>query len=540
MPGVDVRAQEVTQPPAGASPAGSVAASPASRRRSTAGRAPAALAVGLVLGLRVTGVLTVVALGAAAVDGLRAGGSLALAPALLGLALIARVVVAIGRDRPPGLRLTPGEQPALAALVTQTARRMGTAVPDELWITPEVDAFATVRRAVPPLGRRRRVAGLGLGLLAVVNVEQAQAVIAHELAHLDAARTRPLGWLRTAQAHLSVAAACLGRLGGAPFVRLSALLHRLAGPAFRQEEFDADEAAVAVCGAGPVSAALARIEQASRLYDRYAAHYVEPLWGRGLTPTHLVRGFQALRAWAPDLPAGPADDDLDAVDTHPPVAVRIARAQRLDPGAGGSPWPGDSAPDAPAWSLLEDPERLDRRVSQAYTDWAVSGGTEVSWERLTPAWFVDVARAGTAALYAAAAGLTTPPGSALAGVDADRSKLGPVLDLLELGRHDDLVRAMAAGPGADPALVAELRSCAPRQLPGLVHDVLAAHLGRAVSAELVDRAGFTWASLWSGPSVLRGADGGILALRDLVFAAAGTAAGATVLRWRLADAGLNT
>jgi hypothetical protein len=74
--------------------------------------------------------------------------------------------------------------------------------------------------------------------------------------------------------------------------------------------------------------------------------------------------------------------------------------------------------------------------------------------------------------------------------------------------------------------------------PHLTRDVLASYLGRALSAALVDRAGCTWASLWSGPSLLRVPSGELLELRGLVAAAASAPCWAGALRRRVADAGL--
>ncbi len=511
-------------------------------RTATGRRSQAWPAIALVIGLRAVLTAAVVALAWVAVDAFRGGGSFAIIPSLLGLALLLRVGVMAGRNRPPGLRLMRGEQPRLFSLLDDLADRVGTNPPDEVWLSPEVDAFATARRVVPLLGRRRRVLGLGLGLLAVLTVDQAAAVLAHELAHLHAVRWWPLRWLRGAQSALTVAAGSFGRLGGVPFGRLSRLLHHLAGPIFRGEELHADAVAVAAVGSAPVVGALRRIEAAAQLYERYAAQYVEPLWRRGLAPARLAEGFMALRAAAAGLPLD-EEDDLGHCDTHPPVRLRVASAAMLDvPVRRLRGW--EDGGDEAAWSLLDDPPGLDLRVSRAYTAMALGRGLEISWDHLSPTWYQEDARAGGQALFAAAASLARGrgglgPSAQPPAPGEDRGGLALVLSVLESGRCAELVTALAAVPGGDPGLAAEVRSCPSSRLPDLARDVLAAYVGRAASASLVDDGGYTWMSLWTGPSVLRAPTGEVADLSELVSAAIKTPAGVDALRRRLAAAGVD-
>src|SRR5262249_30196559 len=82
----------------------------------------------------------------------------------------------------PGPLLDETSEPRLFAFVREVAARMGQPMPREVYAIPDVNAFVAHRGGF--LGRGgTRFMGLGLGLMAVDNVSQFKATLAHEFGH---------------------------------------------------------------------------------------------------------------------------------------------------------------------------------------------------------------------------------------------------------------------------------------------------------------------------------------------------------------------
>src|SRR5690349_7669686 len=137
-------------------------------------------------------------------------------PRILGFCLLGAFAIAKGivprRDRfvAPGPRLLPDEQPKLFALVTQVSSETKQAMPAEVYLIPDVNAYVMERGGFMGFGSKR-VMGVGLPLLASLSVPQFRAVIAHEFGHYDAGDTKLGPWVYKTRAAIGRTLAELSR-----------------------------------------------------------------------------------------------------------------------------------------------------------------------------------------------------------------------------------------------------------------------------------------------------------------------------------------
>ena len=119
-----------------------------------------------------------------------------------GGALLWSLVPRLERFVPPGLLLTGAEHPRLFALLRDVARRMDTPMPGDVYLVADVNAYVLRVGGVLGLGGRR-VLCVGMGLLAVDDVSQLRAALAHELGHFQGGDTRLGGVLCAARAAMA-------------------------------------------------------------------------------------------------------------------------------------------------------------------------------------------------------------------------------------------------------------------------------------------------------------------------------------------------
>lgn len=100
------------------------------------------------------------------------------------------------RDRfeAPGPQLLPDDYPRLLREVEVIAQQMGQAMPRDVYLTPEVNAWVMERAGMLGIGNRR-VMALGLPLLQMLTVSQLHGVIAHEFGHFYNGDTRLAPWV---------------------------------------------------------------------------------------------------------------------------------------------------------------------------------------------------------------------------------------------------------------------------------------------------------------------------------------------------------
>ena len=260
------------------------------------------------------------------------------------------------RFEPPGPRLTEAEHPRLFAFIHDVARAMDTAPPDEVYLVADVNAYVCQVGGFLGLGGRR-VLSLGMGLLAVDNLSQLRAAVAHELGHFVGGDTRLAGALSATRA------AMVRTLGGrSGFTWVPETFLRLTQARGRRQELVADTWSVRLAGrAAHLSGLLCEAVHAQG-YRRFVEQEVRPLALRGVLPDNLFEGYRRYltsRAWAesaPEREAAVPERACRPYDSHPSPHERIAFAQALDV-------PEVPVDDTPATVLLSDAEALERRFT---------------------------------------------------------------------------------------------------------------------------------------------------------------------------------
>lgn len=270
------------------------------------------------------------------------------------------------RFEAPGPRLDPARHPRLFAVLRDVARSSGQAMPAEVYLVSDINAWVTQRGGWLGVGSRR-VMGIGLPLLQALTVPQLRAVLAHEFGHYHGGDTAlgPLIW----RTRLALERTMRGIAGytawlAYPFLWYGRAFPRVSHAVSRRQEFAADALAARLVGARPLAEGLKIIHGASAAFDPYWHAEVGPAIERGFRPP-LAEGFRRFMA-VPDVASGVASEieralregTTDPYDTHPPLRERVAALEALPaPHADGA-----TAPDTPALSLLDDLEETERAL----------------------------------------------------------------------------------------------------------------------------------------------------------------------------------
>ena len=300
------------------------------------------------------------------------------------------------------VEIDPHAEPALWALIRSLAARLTLSPPDHALVGPELDFFVG---AAPLRIDQRTVAGTSLylswPLLRLLSRDQAEAVIAHALAHLagghvDTGRRLDRGFRRLQEAGLRLdtevmdnPAARIGTLPAAIWLRQAiAALHTPATAVQRPHEFESDRRAADVVGADALLA--------GALMLTANAHLLAPLW------THLSTDPRAIRGAGGALPTEPfaaavsawlRSEDLDELiaadaqdSTHPPLGERL-RAIGVEPHA-------PSVADPPATDAL----LTDGRVIGSTLDRLIRAGPRLTRDDVVNPLRLEVGLAGTLAV----------------------------------------------------------------------------------------------------------------------------------------------
>ena len=307
------------------------------------------------------------------------------------------------RDRfvAPGPLLEPAQHPQLFRWVRQTAAVTGQAMPSEVYLVPDVNAWVAERGGVLGFGSRR-VMGLGLPLLRLLSIDEFRAVLAHEFGHFHGGDTRLGPWIYKTRAAIGRTIEGLG--GGAlhkPFLWYGKLFLRVTHAVSRRQELSADALAAGSVGARPLAAGLRKVHGAGPAFAEYWRREVLPILDAGLRPpiaegwARFTRAPAVADALRRTLDAALGAAESDPYDTHPPLAERLAalRAEPAGPAAGN---------DEPATSLLADLPGAELRLLETLASAPVAQRlAAVSWDEAArraflPAWSAMVREQATA------------------------------------------------------------------------------------------------------------------------------------------------
>jgi heat shock protein HtpX len=288
------------------------------------------------------------------------------------------------RDRfeDPGPRLEPAEHPRLFAAIREVARATGQAMPVEVFLVPQLNAWVAQRGGIMGFGSRR-VMGLGLPLLEALGVRQLKAVLAHEFGHYHGGDTRLGPWIYVTRAAIGRSIGQLERQGSAlakPFEWYGHAFLRITHAVSRRQEFTADALAARAVGAEAQREALRTIYSASDAFDRYWRDELVPALQHGLRPP-VASGYRHYLAAAPVVPAvaasleqAMAQTASDPYDTHPSLAERLAALDGLPEGESRSL-------DSRALTLLDRLSELEARLIEFLAP-ADATFQAVAWEEM--------------------------------------------------------------------------------------------------------------------------------------------------------------
>jgi heat shock protein HtpX len=270
----------------------------------------------------------------------------------------------------PGPRITAADAPHLFSTIADVAAATGQAMPADVYLVNDVNAFVGQRGGVMGIGSHR-VMGLGLPLLQSLTVQELKGVLAHEFGHYHAGDVRIGPWIyRTRVAIGRTIEQLSGNYLQKIFVAYGNLFLRVTHAVSRRQEFIADEVAARTAGALAMASALRKVRGAALAFQNYWHSEVGPVLNSGYLPP-LSSGFaqfvqvKAVSAQvAESVRRAEAEDTSDPYDTHPALRERIAALQTLPPGSDGD--------QRPAVSLLGDPQQWERRILgvSINEDWA--------------------------------------------------------------------------------------------------------------------------------------------------------------------------
>lgn len=263
----------------------------------------------------------------------------------------------------PGPILDPNTHPQLFATLTSIAEATKQAMPAEVYLIGDMNAWVTQRGGFMGIGSRR-VMGIGLPLLAVLNVSQLRAILAHEFGHYYGGDTKLGPWIYKTRSAIGRTIYELGKRRPylqAPFLFYGKLFLRITHAVSRQQEFAADEQAARLYGSRPLIEGLKRVQSTTPAFMCYYYNEMVPALRSGFRPP-LVDGFRSFlnaplitEEVVKHLNRETAEPSPDPYDTHPPTAQRIAVLQE---------YPEGDLPkhDPSAISLLENLEELEGQL----------------------------------------------------------------------------------------------------------------------------------------------------------------------------------
>ena len=263
--------------------------------------------------------------------------------------LLWSILPRIERFEPPGPELTRAHHPRLFEEIERIAREAGQPLPDKVYLVGDVNAFVAQHGGWMGLGGKR-VMGIGLGLLASFDVDEARSVMAHEFGHFTGGDTALGPWIHRTRSALErtlrnlkasqeridwgLAASVLW-IARQPFQGFWVLFMRSTQAVSRNQEFAADRLAARLAGRDAAHSALARLDRASLAYDSFVQSEYLPLLGSGHRAP-LVVGYARF------LESPQRLERLDALlaesrrkrrphpyDSHPPTADRLRALEAL-------------------------------------------------------------------------------------------------------------------------------------------------------------------------------------------------------------------
>jgi len=269
----------------------------------------------------------------------------------------------------PGFDLSA--HPRFRSLLDEVAVAVGTRAVDVVHLTPGVDMAVFEEGTVAQRMRgheSRRVLLVGAGLLDGLSVRQLRSILAHEYGHFSNRDTAGGDFALAVDRAVLTSARSLAEAGAADwynpawlFLRgFHAVFTRISRGASRLQEVLADRWSAFLYGSETFVSSFTATVRADVAFGAHANATLTEVRERNLPLENLYRFSPSAPPPAEDLEAAVSsalDARPSAYDSHPAPRERFAFVRRL---AVAAP---DDGPDAPAWSLFEDPEAVQRALT---------------------------------------------------------------------------------------------------------------------------------------------------------------------------------
>jgi heat shock protein HtpX len=315
---------------------------PAMARNETAGGsmlARAILALSLMIGFYLLALGIVVGLAIAVLQVNRSQSTgvswrLFIFAALAIYAIVRAIIPRRQKFVEPGPRLAPDEQPELFEEIRRTADATDSAMPEDVYLAPDVNAGVAHVGGFVGIGARP-IMILGLPLMAVLSVSELRGVIAHEFGHYVGGETKlaPLIY-RTRDAigrtvfGLATSSQGFQQLLSFPFLWYGRLYLRATQAVSRRQELDADRMAARVAGGTSMESGLVKIHAAGLAFGSYLNELGAVLFHGSLPPvaegfSRFLEGSETRAALHRVTEEELRQDRADPYDSHPPLRQRL-------------------------------------------------------------------------------------------------------------------------------------------------------------------------------------------------------------------------
>ena len=281
-------------------------------------------------------------------------------------------------DPPPGIPLSEEDHPDLHALIRETGARAGGIVFHRVIANAEMSASVVQNPRLGVLGWHRAYLVIGLPLMEALPVEELQAVLAHEFAHVAGKNGKTAAWLHRTRTTWERVAVHMSSARFCPFAakffnwfwpRLNSRACVLSR--FNEQAADRTSADAVSCTA--LANGLRRLAiQGERLEDELWMPLERTRLGAGVLPDDVMERMSALLKTPPE--AAKAEKWLQRAlskgsaesDRHPRLAARLAS---LEHGAAPGVLPGETAPSVSAAEELLRPAFLAKARAAFSREW---------------------------------------------------------------------------------------------------------------------------------------------------------------------------
>lgn len=333
----------------------------------------------------------------------------------------------------PGPELTEAEQPELFEVIREVSEATGVAMPANVYLVHNVNAWVTHRGGLMGLGSKR-VMGLGLPLLQGLSNMELKAVLAHEFGHFHGGDVALGAWIfKTREA---IARTVFQFASGGFFSRFFLGIFasywefflRVTQKISRHQEYNADAMAAQTMGANALSTGLTRVGGLSSAFVTFWQEEAVPVIEAGYRP-RLYDGFQRfaradhMKEYVSKRSNQDAyDTDAHPFSSHPPVGLRLAAARRFP----DKPVPHD---DPIAVSLLRGLDQLELELFNYIVEGARTYPA-LDWSRLADDVYLPMWRK----MHQDSAHVTR--GVALADLPAWSQDVSPLVERLDVYEED--------------------------------------------------------------------------------------------------------